>query len=143
MKAKRPTPVRPTVTEILRQFFDPQFEFMPPVRRARAVRIELRLREFLEKEGERGLVGFDRVLLRTERQVGPAGAFCRLMHADDMVAVLGGFVSEAWLLPDPVDRRLQVRLTGLLLKYVVDCRLLPEGAECMVYEAEARINRAR
>ena len=144
MTTTPPTNLRPTITRILRDFFDAQFETMPPVRRDRAIEIEYRLRQFLEAEGEHRLVTFDLVLLRTEQQISPTGAFSRLMHADDLAVVLGGFVAENWLPRDPVDRRLQVRLTGLLLKHLIARALIdPHEMACFVLETQARINAAR
>jgi hypothetical protein len=144
MTTTPPTDPRPTITRVLRDFFDAQFASMPPVRRERAVQIEHRLRAFLEAEGEQGLVTFDLVLLRTERQISPTGAFSRLMHADDLVVALPGFVADAWLPADPVDRRLQVRLAGQLLDHVIGRALIDPGEmACFVLEAEARISQAR
>lgn len=144
MTAKRTTSVPPTITTILREFFDAQFASMPPTLRERAVETEYRLRDYLETEGERVLVTSDRALLRAEKQISPTGAFSRLMHADDLVVALPGFVAEARLPADPVDRRLQVGLAGQLLKHVIGRALIdPREMACFVLEAEARIGQAR
>jgi hypothetical protein len=137
------TDQRPTITVILRSFFDAELDRAPASRRESVVGVELHLRQFLEREGERGLEAFDRTLLRLERQVGPVGAYCRLMHADDLVLVLGGYLEGGWLAPETAARRLQVQLVRRLVDHLVGSRLVDaRRLACPLLEVGAAITRA-
>lgn len=138
------TESRPTITRILREFFDSQLAGTTGLRRSRIEAVELRLRECVEAEGDRILVSSDLAILAAERQLEPTGAVARLMHADDLVFVLSLYLGEPWLEHDPVDLRLQIRLVERLT-----ARLLANGLvsgdelACPLYEIEGALGRAR
>ncbi|MBC7633000.1 hypothetical protein [Aeromicrobium sp.] len=138
------TALRPTISGILRAFFDERMQGTSGVRLQRIRRTEVRLRAFLENEGERGLVPADLALLAAERQIQPADAFCRLMHADDLVFVLFAFVEEPWLEREILDRRMQLALVEklvarLLLRGLVD----REEVICPLLDLRNRLDVAR
>lgn len=138
------TNLRPAITTILRAFFDDRAVGTTGIARERILTTESRLREFLETEGERGLASSDRAILAAERQITPAGAFCRLMHADDLVYVLALFVEGDRLERGLIDRRVQLRLVDQLASWMLARGMVDrEEVLCPLLELRGRISRAR
>ena len=96
-----------------------QLDGLSGMRRRRVETAERHLRLCMEVDGRRILTTGDQAVLDLERQFAPHDAFARTMHAEDLLTVLSVYVREPWLLPDRVDRGVQLRfadaLAGLLL----------------------------
>ena len=117
--------MRITIDDILHSFFLTE-SFGKTGTAYRRIRfIELSLRDYLEESGSAILTPWDRALLALEMVDEPNGAFCRTMHADDLVFALCGFLALSPL--DPVDRRTQLRVAEHLIAFLTRCSLVDEN----------------
>jgi hypothetical protein len=133
-----------TIDSLLTTFFDHQREQCSGVRRSRITLIEKLLRECLEQEGERFLVGRDQVVLAAEREFHAVGAFARTMHADDLIYVLPLFLQDERLQENPLVRRLQLQLTDALTGHIIyGGYALYDDLVCQLYEIRGGIDRAK
>ncbi|MDF1490347.1 hypothetical protein [Tessaracoccus caeni] len=136
----------PTINDILTRHLDAAVAGRAGLRKRRIEAADERLRAFLEEEGHRVLTSGDVALLELERQLNPDGAFVRIMHADDLVFALPGFVHLAfgWMPEDRVDRGVQVRFTDSLLTFVLTAGLVNTSqCSCPIIQAQRAISHAR
>jgi len=114
-----------------------------PVMQRRLRSLEIRLRDYLEAEGERVLVTGDLEVLASERQFDPGGAFCRTMRADDLLFALPGFL-ERCVPADLTDTRLQLATIDALTSWLLKSGLInPWGLECTLLDVDAALRRGR
>lgn len=114
------------------------------LRRRRIESAERQLRQCLESDGPRSLTDGDKALLEVERQFDPAGAFARTMHADDLIFVLAGYVSEPWLLDDRLDRAAQLSFADSLADLILGRGLVNRHeCACPLLELRGGIRRAK
>lgn len=115
-----------------------------PALRGPVARVHRHLEVYLDTEAERWLTTPELALVEAERQLDPAGAVARVTGPDALVATLPGFVHRDWLLPRPADARLQVFLTDLLLRWLIEARLVDRTElACSVLEVEVAVTSAR
>jgi hypothetical protein len=136
--------VRPTIDVVLDGFFGERARGGPAGMKQRRLRsLELRLREYLEAEGDGILVTDDGELLAVERQFDAVGAFCRTMHADDLVFALPGFLERC--VPEGlVDLRLQLSTIEALMAWLIRTGLLDStGLECIMLDVGSTLRRGR
>ena len=115
----------------------------PPMTQRRLRSLEGRLRDYLEVEGEHILVTADIELLASERQFDPAGAFCRTMHADDLLFSLPGFL-ERCVPADLTDTRLQLATIDALTSWLLRRGLIDgAGLECILLDVDAALRQGR
>lgn len=135
------TTPRPSIDQILTQFFARQpatgvagrrLQFLDPL-----------LRRYLETEGYRSLTTPLLAELAIEREFEPAGAFARIMNADDLIYTLPGFIEPPWLQENLLLRKPQIDLVAGLAALVVGRYLGPEDFACALMEVDATIRRAR
>jgi hypothetical protein len=135
--------VNQTIDVIVTEFFDERLVGAGSTRRGRLRFLEKSLRDYLEAEGERILVSADLVLLTSERQFDPHGAFCRTMHADDLVFALPGFL-ERCVPADVTDFRVQLATIEALVAWLIRKRQIdPYMSECILLDVGAGLRRGR
>lgn len=135
---------RPHVEEILTAFVSAQLKDKTGMRRRRIETANEQLRQCLEDEGHRVLTDGDRSVLDLERELEPQGAFVRTMHADDLLLGLGIYVSEPWLLPDRIDRGVQLRFAEMLAIQLISWRLVNQWDwSCALIDLRGTIRRAK
>lgn len=115
---------RPLITEILQAHRAKQLEGKIGLRRRRIETAAAHLERYLETEGPERLTDQDRSIVEMERQFDPDGALLRAMSADSLVLALPDFLGEPWLLPDRIDRAVQVRYASALADVVTRNRLV-------------------
>ena len=135
--------MKPTIDAILTEFFGERRGSSPGLKQRRLRALELRLRDYLEAEGDRILVTADLELLASERQFDPAGAFCRTMRAEDLVFALLGFLERC--VPDEaVDARLQLTTIEALMASLIRRGLIDQtGLECILLDVSGALRRGR
>ena len=115
----------------------------PPMTQRRLRSLEGRLRDYLEIEGEHILVTADIELLASERQFDPTGAFCRTMHADDLLFALPGFLQRC-VPADLTDTRLQLATIDALTSWLLRRGLIDgAGLECTLLDVDAALRQGR
>lgn len=135
---------RPHIDEILTAFLSAQVKGKSGLRRSRLVAVDAQLRRCLEEEGHRILTDGDRSILELEREITAEDAFARTMHADDLLFGLGLFVSEPWLLPDRIDRGVQLRFAETLSTQLIAWRLIDQSdLSCALLDLRAAVRRAK
>lgn len=135
-----------TINDILTRHLEAAVAGRAGLRKRRIEAADERLRAFLEEEGHRILTSGDVALLELERQLNPEGAFVRIMHADDLVFALPGFVDLefGWMPEDRVDRGVQVRFANSLLTFALMHRLVDTSqCSCPILQAQHAISHAR
>ena len=138
------TTTRRTIDEILLPFFAAQANGKKGLTLRRIQEVERHLRLCGESEAERVLIASDLAVLAAERQFNPDGALARVMHGDDLVFILAIFVRHDWQPPDPVQRRVQLRITEQLAGYLVRRRLVDRSSlACPLIDIEIAIARGR
>lgn len=135
------TTLRPSIDHILTQFFARQPATGVALTRLRF--LDPLLRSYLETEGYRSLTTPLLAQLEIERGVHPAGAFARIMNADDLIYTLPGFIEPPWLQENLLLRKAQIDVVAGLAALVVSRYLGPEDFACAVIEVDATIRRAR
>ncbi|RNE62298.1 hypothetical protein [Cryobacterium tepidiphilum] len=135
---------RPTIDEILTQFFADLREGKKGLTLTRLMLIEQRLRECVESEADRVLVASDLQILAAERQFDPADAVARTMHADDLVFVLALFVREPWLPEERVQRTRHLQVTEKLTRFLQYYRLIDRfSIACPLIDIEIAVDQDR
>ena len=135
---------RRTIDEILQPFFAAQANGKKGLTLRRIQEVERHLRLCGESEAERVLIASDLAVLAAERQFDPDGAVARVMHADDLVFILAIFVQPDWQPSDPVQRRVQLRITEQLAWNLVRRRLVDRSSlACPLIDIENAIERGR
>ena len=135
---------RPHIEEILTAFLSAQLKDKTGLRRRRIITADAQLRQCLEADGHRILTDGDRSVLDLEREIIPDGAFVRTMHADDLLFALAIYVSEPWLLPDRVDRDVQLRFAETLSMQLIAWRLIDQwDLGCALHELRGAIRTAK
>ncbi|HEV7948664.1 MAG TPA: hypothetical protein VGP24_02740 [Glaciihabitans sp.] len=135
---------RPTINDILVPFFNRYVSENSGVRRHRIVLSESQLRKALETEGERVLLPAEQAILGAEREFGHIDTFARVMHADDLIFALPLALHPTYLLPDPLDQRVQLEMYDRLTGNVIAARLIPpSGLECPLWDIRGAIDRAK
>jgi hypothetical protein len=134
--------MRITIDDILHSFFLTE-SFGKKGTAYRRIRfVELSLRDHLEESGSAILTTWDRALLALEVLDEPYGAFCRTMHADDLVFALPGYLRLSPL--DDTDRRTQLRVVEHLVAFIKRCSLIDEDdMACPLLEVGAAILHGR
>jgi hypothetical protein len=117
---------QPRIDSILAAFFANELERSGTARR-RIEKVESRLRQCVEAEGDRMLSDHDFEVLRTERAFDRRTPIAHSMHAHDLLWVLAMFLVEPWRLSDPLALREQVRITDELTKHILRHRLVDLG----------------
>lgn len=83
-------------------------------------------------------------MLEAEREFEAVGAFARTMHAEDLLFVLPLFLTSPWLLPMPLEQRVQLDLAEDLTAWVLHSGLVQrEGRECLLMDIRGAVGRAR
>ena len=128
---------------MLERFFDQQMHGKSPSTRERYERVRRRLQEFLaDGDMSRCLGTGENARLAAARRAGRG--FFGVFGLEEMIACLGRFVDDAWLLPGRADARAQVMLAGRLTSWLEGSGTLDwEFLGCALYEAEAAIRAAR
>ncbi|WP_404475414.1 hypothetical protein [Microbacterium aerolatum] len=135
---------RPHIDEILTAFLSAQLKNKTGLRRRRIVTAEVQLRRCMETDGHRILTDGDRSVLKLEQEISPESAFARTMFADDLLFALGIYVSEPWLLPDRIDRDVQLRFAEALSAQLISWRLIDQwDLSCAILEVRGSIRRAK
>lgn len=135
---------RPHIDEILTAHLTAQARGKTGLRHRRIVGADEQLRKCMEAEGHRVLTDGDRSVLDFERELTPQDAFARTMHADDLLLVLDIFVSEPWLLPDRVDRAVQLRYADTLAAQLIAGHLIDQcDLSCALLELRGSIRQAK
>ncbi|MFC0681731.1 hypothetical protein ACFFGH_28200 [Lysobacter korlensis] len=117
------TGTRPTIDTILTEFFAAELEGKRGITRERIEFVDVSLRHFLEAAGEQVLVADDLILLATEREFEPEGAFARTMHADDLIFALAGYLNS--MVPrEPMVLRVQLRMVDRLIGWMLGRHLV-------------------
>lgn len=130
--------MRITIDDILHSFFLTEGFGKKGTAHRRIRFVELTLREYLEESGSGILTTWDRALLALEVLDEPNGAFCRTMHADDLVFALPGYLRLSPL--DTTDRRTQLRVVEHLVAFIKRCALIDEqDMACPLLEVGAAI----
>ncbi|MEX1079531.1 MAG: hypothetical protein WED09_10530 [Homoserinimonas sp.] len=138
------TTARHTIDEILQPFFNSQTTGKKGLTLRRIQEVERHLRACSETEAERILIAPDLAVLAAERQFNPNGAVARVMHADDLVFILSIFVGPEWQPTDPVQRRVQLRITEQLAGVLIRRRLVDRSSlACPIIDIEIGIQRGR
>jgi hypothetical protein len=138
------TTARRTIDEILQPFFAALAHGKKGLTLRRIQEVERHLRQCGESEAERVLIASDLAVLAAERQFDPDGAVARVMHADDLVFILAIFVQPDWQPSDPVQRRMQLRITEQLALNLVRRRLIDRSSlACPLIDIEIGIERGR
>jgi len=138
------TTARQTIDEILQPFFASQTNGKKGLTLRRIQEVERHLRACGETEAERILVAFDLAVLAAERQFSPDGAVARVMRADDLIFILSIFVQPEWQPVDPVQRKVQLRITEQLTGYLVRRRLVDGSSlACPIIDIEVGVQRGR
>ena len=134
---------RPVIDDILSVFFAGECDSKegPPLHRIEFV--DASLRHYLETQGERVLVDDDVTLLHLERQFNRDGAFCRSMHADDLILMIAGYL-RAYVPREPLVLRAQLAAVERLIASVLRQRLInPEEMLLPLLDARDAIDRGR
>lgn len=135
---------RPHIDEILTAFLSAQLKDKTGLRRRRTISADAQLRRCLETDGHRILIDGDRSVLDLEREITPEDAFVRTMYADDLLFALDIFVSEPWLLPDRIDRGVQLRFAETLSMQLISWRLIDQwDLSCALLHLRGAIRRAK
>jgi hypothetical protein len=135
---------RPHIEEILTAFLSAQLKGKSGLRGQRIITADAQLRRCLEAEGHRILIDGDRSVLELEREITPENAFVRTMYADDLLFGLGIYVSDPWLLPDRIDRAVQLRFAETLCTQLISWRLIDErDFSCAVLDLRGSIRRVK
>ena len=135
---------RPTIEEILQEFFSARLTGKVGLTRHRIEAVEERLRACIESEAERILVDQDLLVLAAEREFDPVNPVARVMHADDLVFILSIFVTTPWLPEDSVQCRRHLQLTDALTGHLLARRLVDqEGLICPLLDIRAGISQGR
>src|SRR5690554_4262994 len=138
------TTARHTINEILQPFFASQSASKKGLTLRRIYDVEVLLRRCIETEAERILVTADLAVLAAERQFDPEGAVARVMHADDLIFILTIFVQDEWQPSDPIQRRVQLRITEQLTAHMVRRRLVDRSSlACPIVDIEIGVQRGR
>jgi hypothetical protein len=138
------TTARHTIDEVLQPFFAAQTAGKKGLTLRRIQEVERHLRSCSETEAERVLIASDLAVLAAERQFGPEGAVARVMHADDLIFILAIFVQPEWQPVDPVQRRVQLRITEQLTAHLVRRRLVDRSSlACPIIDIEVGVQRGR
>lgn len=138
------TTARHTINEILQPFFAGQTSGKKGITLRRIHDAEVWLRRCIETEAERILVTSDLAVLAAERQFDPEGAVARVMHADDLIFILTIFVQDEWQPSDPIQRRVQLRITEHLVANLVRRRLIDRSSfACPILDIEYGVRRGR
>jgi hypothetical protein len=133
---------RPTINDILVDFFTVEKEDKQPELRARFEAVEYQLRACIEKEAERILVDEDLELVHGERELSPGAAVARLGHADDLIYLLSIFVEPRWQPLDVSQRTIQLVLTRRLASWVVMRGLVDaEDLSCPLIDIQVAADR--
>ena len=139
-----PMKSRPTIDQILNDFFQAQLHRTRGENRQRIETVRRLLLQSLETDGERVLVDEDLALLEVERAFNPTNAFARTMHADDLLVFLPAFVTAPWLAEDLTLREKQIWICDALVKHLGASGLLgDDDYSCFFLEAQARVQGAR
>lgn len=135
---------RPHIDEILTAFLSAQLKDKTGLRRRRIISADAQLRRCLETDGHRILIDGDRSVLDLEREITPEDAFVRTMHADDLLFALDIYISEPWLLPDRIDRGVQLRFAETLAMQLISWRLIDQwDLSCALLHLQGSIRRAK
>lgn len=138
------TTTRRTIDEILQPFFAAQADRKKGLTLRRIQEVERHLRACSESEAERILIPSDLAVLAAEREFNPDGAVARVMHADDLIFILAIFVQPGWQPSDPVQRRVQLRITEQLAVLLIRRRLIDRSSlACPIIDIEIGIQRGR
>jgi hypothetical protein len=113
------TMAEPTVSQLLERFLVECCRGKQPVTIDRYIRIDAHLRLFLGTRGRDHLSSDDAQWLALECQFQPFGAFCRLLHADALLAALPDFLAGNWLMPHGADCRVQVSQSSRLVHWLI------------------------
>jgi len=135
------TTPRPSIDQILTEFFALQPATGVGLKRLRF--LDPLLRRYLETEGYRTLTTPLLAQLSIEREFEPAGAFARIMNADDLIYTLPGFIEPPWLQENLLLRKAQIDMVARLASRVVSRYLGPEDFACALMEVDATLSRAR
>jgi hypothetical protein len=114
----------PTISEVLVRFLEDRCRARQPVTIDRYLRIDEHLRTYLEARGQDRLCSDDALLLAAEREFQPLGAFCRIMHADALLAALPDFLGADWLMPQGLDRKVQISQSSRLVHWLIRGRVV-------------------
>ncbi|GAB3544476.1 hypothetical protein GCM10027404_01250 [Arthrobacter tumbae] len=112
------------VDQILTRYFSASAAGRHPATVERYGRVFNHLRLFLDQEGHSTVSVDTAALLALERQFEPAGAFERVLGAEELVFALPRFLSGAWLLPDFHDRLAQISLISRLVQWLCSRELV-------------------
>ena len=135
---------RPTIDEILKEFFSARLTGKVGLTRRRIEAVEARLRACIESEAERILMDQDLLVLAAEREFDPVNPVARVMHADDLLFILSIFVTKPWLPDDSVQCLRQLQLTDALTGHLLARSLVDrEGLICPLLEIRGGIYRGK
>lgn len=132
---------RASIDQILTQFFAIRPATGAGLKRLRF--LDPLLRRYLETEGSRTLTTPLLAELAIERGVEPAGAFARIMNADDLIYTLPGFLEPPWLQENLLLRKAQIDLVAGLAALVTSRYLGPDDFACALMEVDATLSQAR
>lgn len=114
----------PAINQVLVRFLEHQCRGRQPVTVDRYLRIDAHLRTYLEARGQDRIGADDALLLAVEREFQPLGAFCRIMHADALLAALPDFLGVDWLMPRGLDCKVQISQSSRLVHWLVRGRVV-------------------
>ncbi|MDD9207574.1 hypothetical protein PU560_14045 [Georgenia sp. 10Sc9-8] len=133
-----------STAQVLTSFYSEARSLRHPTVRPRVATVREHLEVYLDTEAEQWLLPDEQALVDAERQMDPAGAVARVTGPEALVAVLPGFLDEAWLLPLPSDARAQLRLVTELVDWLLQTGTVDGGAmACSILEIDTVVRRAR
>ena len=134
----------PSIDQVLDDFERDGVIARHPATARRFAATRTRLLAYLATDAQRALLPDERVLLTSERQFAPLGAFSRVFGASVLIAALPGFLDAGWLPRQAYDARAQIRFAELLCDWILARRLVDAGEmSCLVYEVRDAARGAR
>jgi len=109
----------PSISDVLVRFLEDRCRGRQPVTIDRYLRIDEHLRTYLEARGQDRICTGNVLLLAAEREFQPLGAFCRIMHADALLAALPEFLGTEWLMPRRLDCKVQISQSSRLVHWLI------------------------
>ena len=139
------TRIRPTIDELLEEFFRLYKPTAPRALRERIDLVRSHMSVHLENEGPRELTAPQLLILEADRAFDPNGAFARTMHAPELYFALTRYLGPESALPADLQRHTQLDVVGALASFLWSKRLISLGtvSECDIIEFDIAMERAR
>ena len=139
------TPINPTISVLLDEFFSSYKPVAAPALRERIDRAHSHLCVHLEDEGPRELTRPQLVILEADRAFDPHDAFARTMHAPELYFALARYLGPESAMEGDAQRGTQVDVVAAWASFLWSKRLISLGdvSECDVTEFDIAMEKAR